>query len=207
MELAGIDTRVLFTGLVALVAAVRLAELRLAGRNYRNLLARGGVEAGAGHYPWMVALHVAWLAGSILEVWLLGRPFRPGLAAVALVLLAGSMGLRWWVIATLGERWTTRVVCLPGAPPVAGGPYRWLRHPNYLAVVVEIAALPLVHGAWITALAASLADAALLRVRIAAEERALAAAGGGWSERFAGLPRLVPGGRGAAGEIGERRAR
>ena len=183
----------LYTGLVAAVAAVRLAELVLARRNFARCRAQGGVEAGAGHYPWMVALHAAWLAACVLEVRLADRPFRPALAAVALALLAGAMALRWWVIATLGERWTTRVICVPGAAPVTGGPYRWLRHPNYLAVVAEILALPLVHGAWITAVVASLANAALLRVRIAAEEAALAAAAGGWQERLGALPRLLPG--------------
>ena len=185
------DTRLLYTGLVAAVAATRLLELRLARRNFGRTLARGGVEAGAGHYPWMMALHTAWLAACPLEVWLLGRPFRPALAAVALALLAGAMALRWWVIATLGERWTTRVVCLPGAEPVTGGPYRWLRHPNYLAVVVEVAALPLVHGAWLTALVASGLNAWLLAVRIRAEEAALAAAGD-YQERLGALPRLLP---------------
>lgn len=192
------DTRTIYTGLVLAVALVRLAELGLARRNFARCLARGGIEAGAGHYPWMVAVHVAWLAGCVLEVWLLGRPFRPALAAVALALLAGAMALRWWVIATLGDRWTTRIVCLPGAELVTGGPYRWLRHPNYLAVIVEIAALPLVHGAWITALAGSLADAAVLKVRIDAEEAALGAAGND-QDRMAALPRLLP--RGPAGRF------
>jgi methyltransferase len=185
------DTRLLYTGLVAAVAVARLVELRLARRNFTRALSRGGVEAGAGHYPWMVALHTAWLVACVLEVWGLGRPFRPVLGAVSLALLAGAIALRWWVVATLGERWTTRVVCLPGSEPVTGGPYRWLRHPNYLAVVVEIAALPLVHGAWLTALAASGLNACLLAVRIRAEESALSAAGH-YQERLGALPRLLP---------------
>jgi len=168
------DTRLLYSLLVAAVAAGRLVELRIAERHRRSLLARGGVEAGAGHYPWMVALHSAFLVAGPAEVWLLGRPFVPWLAAAAIVLLGAAVVLRWWVITTLGERWTTRILVLPGAPLISGGPFRFLRHPNYLAVATEIAALPLVHTAWMTALAFSLLNAWLLRVRIRAEEAALA---------------------------------
>jgi methyltransferase len=173
-----VESRVLYTALVGAVAAARLAELRLASGNRRRLLARGAVEAGAGHYPAMVALHAAWLAACPAEVWLLHRPLVPPLAAAMLVLLAGAMALRYWVIASLGGRWTTRILVLPGAPPVATGPFRYLRHPNYLAVAVEILALPLVHTAWIAALVFTAANAALMAVRIPAEERALAAAAG-----------------------------
>ena len=173
---AGADTRLLFTLLVALVALGRGVELVIAERNRRRLLARGAVEAGAGHYPSMVALHAAWLVAAPAEVWLLDRPFLPWLAFPMLALFALATALRWWVIATLGERWTTRILVLPEAPLVTGGPYRFLRHPNYLAVVVELAALPLVHTAWLTALLASAANAALLAVRITVEERALAGA-------------------------------
>lgn len=168
------DTRLLYTLLVVAVALGRLIELRIAERHQRSLLARGGVEAGAGHYPWMVALHTAFLLSCPLEVWLLDRPFLPALAAAMLALLFGAVALRWWAIATLGERWTTRILVLPGASLVTGGPYRFLRHPNYLAVATEIAALPLVHTAWMTALAFTLLNAWLLRVRIQAEEAALA---------------------------------
>jgi methyltransferase len=186
------DTRLLYTLLVAAVAAGRLVELRIAERHRRSLLARGGVEAGAGHYPWMVALHTAFLIVCPLEVWLLDRPFIPGLAAAMLVLFASAVALRWWVIATLGERWTTRILFLPGASPITGGPYRFLRHPNYLAVAAEIAALPLVHTAWLTALVFSALDAWLLRVRIRAEEAALAGSSD-YAAVFADRPRLLPG--------------
>ncbi|HEX5760537.1 MAG TPA: isoprenylcysteine carboxylmethyltransferase family protein [Thermoanaerobaculia bacterium] len=158
------------------VALTRLVELTVAERNRRRLMARGAVEAGAGHYPWMVALHAAWLAAAPAEVWLLDRPFLPVLAYPMLALFLLATALRWWVIAALGERWTTRILVLPEAPLVTGGPYRFLRHPNYLAVVLELAALPLVHTAWLTALLASAANAALLAVRIPVEERALAGA-------------------------------
>lgn len=186
------DTRALYTVLVLAVAAGRLVELRIAERHRRALLARGGFEASPEHYRWMVLLHTAFLFSCPLEVWLLDRPFLPGLAVSMLALLALAVALRWWVIATLGERWTTRIVCLPGEPPVAGGPYRFLRHPNYLAVIAEIAALPLAHTAWLTAAVFSLLNGWLLRVRIRAEERALSSASD-YSEVFSGRPRLFPG--------------
>ena len=178
-ELAGIDTRVLFTGLVALVAVQRLAELRLARRNERRKRADGGVEVGAGHYPVMVALHALFLVSCVAEVWLLDRPLVPGLAAAMVVVLALASALRWWVIRSLGGAWTTRVIVLPGRELVASGPYRYVAHPNYLAVAMEIVALPLVHTAWLTAAVFSLANGALLAVRIGAENAALARFGGG----------------------------
>jgi methyltransferase len=122
----------------------------------------------------MVALHTAFLVAAPLEVALLERPFLPWLGWPMLALVAGAMALRYWAIATLGERWSTRVLVVPGAPAVDSGPYRHLRHPNYLAVVVELAALPLVHSAWATALAVSAANAWILGRRIAREEAALA---------------------------------
>jgi methyltransferase len=167
------DTRLLYTLLVALVAAGRLVELRIAARNRQRLLARGGVEAAPGHYRWMVLLHTAFLISCPLEVWLLNRPFIPPLAAAMLVLAVLATALRYWVIRTLDGRWTTRIVVLPGTPPVVGGPYRWMRHPNYLAVCTEVAALPLVHTAWLTAIVFSVLNALVLRVRIRAEEGAL----------------------------------
>ncbi len=177
MTVLGVDSRVLYTALVAAVAAARLAELAVAGENRQRLLARGGVEAGAGHYPAMVALHAAWLLACPAEVWLLRRPLLPPLAVAMLALTGAAMALRYWVISTLGGRggrWTTRIVVLPGAPPVDSGPFRLLRHPNYLAVAVEVLALPLVHTAWLTAIVFTAANSALLAVRIRAEERALA---------------------------------
>lgn len=165
-----------FTALVLLVGLERVAELVVATRNARWSFARGGVETGFGHYPVMVALHTALLLGALAEVWWTDRAFVPALGWPMLVLAVCSQGLRWWCIATLGPRWNTRIIVVPGLPLVARGPYRWLRHPNYVAVVVEGFALPLVHTAWVTALLFTVADAALLTVRIRAENRALLAA-------------------------------
>jgi methyltransferase len=188
----GLDTRVLYTGFVALVALGRLAELGLAGRNRRRLIERGGVEVAPGHYRWMVLVHAGLLLACPLEVWLLDRPFLPALAAVMLALFLGAFALRWWVIRTLGERWTTRIVCLPGAAPIQGGPYRFLRHPNYLAVVVEIFALPMIHTAWLSVVVFTVLDGLVLRVRIAAEEEALSRFSD-YGTVFASRPRMVPG--------------
>jgi methyltransferase len=168
-----IDSRWLYTGLVGLVAAERAVELLIARRNHRWLVAHNGVELGAGHYRWMVLLHSGFLVACIAEVWLLDRPLVPPLAVSMLLVLAAAMLLRYWVIGTLGRRWTTRVICLPGEPLITTGPYRVLRHPNYLAVVAEILALPLVHTAWLTALVFSLANAWVLKARIRVEEKGL----------------------------------
>jgi methyltransferase len=171
-----------FALLVSAVALERLAELVVARRNERWSRARGAVETGAGHYPVMVVLHTGLLAGALLEVWLADRPFVPALGWPMFVLVLASQGLRWWCITTLGRQWNTRILVVPGLARVTGGPYRVLPHPNYVAVVVEGAALPLVHTAWITALAFTLLNAVLLRARITAEDaalRQLAAAGTG----------------------------
>lgn len=176
----GLDSRITYTLLVAAVAAERLWELGVSRRHRRALEDRGAVEVGAGHYPWMVALHTAFLISCVAEVWLLRRPWRPLVAVIALAVLGAALALRWWTLATLGERWTTRVLVVTGEELVTSGPYRLLRHPNYLVVVLEIASIPMVHGAWLTALVFSFANLALLRERIRVEEGALrrTAAGG-----------------------------
>ncbi|WP_136520690.1 isoprenylcysteine carboxyl methyltransferase family protein [Cellulomonas telluris] len=162
---------------VALTAVERLAELVVSSRNARWSFERGGVESGRGHFPAMVALHTGLLVACVVEVLVADRPFLPWLGWPALALVVASQALRWWCIATLGPRWNTRVIVVPGLPLVARGPYRWFRHPNYVAVVVEGIALPLVHTAWVTALAFTVLNAVLLlRFRIPAEERALRAA-------------------------------
>lgn len=165
-----------YTALVLAVAGERVAELVVALRNTRWSTARGGTEAGRGHYPAMVALHTGLLAGCLTEVRLAGRPFLPLLGWTMLGVVVAAQTLRWWCIRTLGRQWNTRVIVVPGLPLVDGGPYRWLRHPNYVAVVAEGLALPLVHGAWVTAAAFTALNAALLVIRIRCEDAALAAA-------------------------------
>ncbi|MFF7249088.1 isoprenylcysteine carboxyl methyltransferase family protein [Embleya sp. NPDC008237] len=164
--------------LVGLVALERLAELVVARRNLAWSLARGGVVSGRRHYPPMVVLHVGLLAACVLEVWRSERPFVPWFGWTMVVLVLAAQALRWWCIFALGPRWNTQVVVVPGLPLVRSGPYRltWLRHPNYVAVAVEGLALPLVHGAWVTALTFTVLNAALMVVRIRCESAALSAA-------------------------------
>jgi len=186
-----VDPLLLYLGLLGLVTLERMAELVLSDRNARAALARGGVEHGQGHYPAMVLLHTAFLLACALEALLLPAPPPPA-ALLAVGGVALAQALRWWSVATLGSRWNTRIIVVPGEAPVTGGPYRWLRHPNYLAVTLELAALPLAYGSWRAALLFSAANAAILWVRIRAEERAL---GAPWERAFDGKPRFVPGGR------------
>jgi len=173
-----VTSEVLYTGLVLAVGLERVAELVVSERHRRTSMAAGGVESGADHYPVMVVLHTGLLVGALLEVLLLGRPFLTWLGWPMLALVLLAQALRWWCVATLGVQWCTRVVVVPGATAVRSGPYRWLRHPNYLAVVVEGFALPLVHTAWLTALVFTVANAWLLRVRIRTEDAALRALAG-----------------------------
>jgi methyltransferase len=154
---------------VALVALQRLGELVYAARNTRALLARGGVEHGKRHYPLFVALHAGWLIAIVVAV----PPGAP-IVWLPLSLFVIMQALRLWVIGALGPYWTTRIVSLPEAPLVQGGPYRFLRHPNYVIVIGEIALLPLAFGAWRIAVLFSLLNLALLAWRIRIEERALA---------------------------------
>ncbi|MBM4385969.1 MAG: hypothetical protein FJ091_21700 [Deltaproteobacteria bacterium] len=176
---------------VAAVAAERGLELWLSRRNAARALARGGIELGREHFGWMRAMHAAFLASCVLEPWLLERPLDLRLALPMLALALGARALRYWAIAALGERWNVRVIVVPGDSVVARGPYRWLRHPNYTAVVIELLALPLIHAAWLTALVFSALNGLLLRERIRVEERALAehCTGG---EQLGDRPRLVP---------------
>ncbi|MEA1676134.1 isoprenylcysteine carboxyl methyltransferase family protein [Nitrospirillum sp. BR 11163] len=153
---------------VLLLAVQRLAELRLANRNTRRLLDQGGREVGRAHYPLFILLHSAWLAALFFLVPADAPVVWPVVGLLVLLQLA-----RYWVIRTLGPYWTTRVITLPQAPLVRGGPFRWVRHPNYCVVVAEIAAVPLAFGAWQLALVFSLANVLLLTHRIRVEETAL----------------------------------
>jgi methyltransferase len=163
-----------YTLLILAVGVERLAELVVSKRNAAWSLQRGGVETGLSHYPFMVVLHTGLLVGCLVEVAVADRPFLPWLGWPMLVLVLASQALRWWCITTLGPRWNTRVIVVPGLPPVTSGPYRFLRHPNYVAVVVEGLALPLVHTAWITALVFTVLNVPLLAVRLRVESAALA---------------------------------
>jgi methyltransferase len=182
----------LYLLLIVLLYAERLLELVISRRNVRRAVALGSREVGRGHFGLMVLFHALFPAAAAMEVLLLHRPFPGvwGFVALAVALLA--QGLRWWAVSSLGPAWNVRIVVIPDAEPITRGPYRVLRHPNYLAVVLEMLALPLIHGAWLTAAVASVVNGLLLRVRIPAEEAAL---GPLYSRAFAGRPRLLPGGR------------
>jgi methyltransferase len=167
---------ILYFVFVLLTGGERLVEMVVSTRNARWAFARGGVEYGQRHFPWMVALHFGLLAGALAEVFVLNRPFIPPLGwsmlAIALLCQAG----RWWIIATLGHQWNTRVIVVPGLGRVTRGPYRWawLPHPNYLIVAIEGIALPLIYTAWITALSFTVLNAILLlAARIPTENKAL----------------------------------
>ena len=194
-----------------LVAAERAAELLLSRRNARLAFARGGVESAADHFRWMTALHALFLPACAVEAylgaalrghdwivssaalrghdWIVSPTLLSWPSLLFLVLALGAQGLRWWAIAALGWRWNVRVIVTPGEPPVRRGPYRFVRHPNYIAVIVEMLAVPLVHGAFLTALVFSLLNAWVLRLRIRDEERAL---GASYAAAFAQVPRFIP---------------
>jgi methyltransferase len=163
----------LFTGLAVIVGLERLAELVVSKRHAAWAFSRGGVERGQSHYPFMVLLHTGLLVGAVVEVWVANRPVLPALGWSMLAVVVLSQALRWWCIATLGNQWNTRVIVVPGLPLVRRGPYRIMPHPNYVAVVAEGFALPLVHTAWVTAVLFTVANAALLRERLRVENQAL----------------------------------
>lgn len=163
----------MYTWLILAIGIERLVELQVSNSHARWSFAHRGKEFGRRHYPAMIVVHAALLVGCLLETRLGRRPFLPWLGLPMLALVALSQALRWWCVASLGRRWNTRVIVVPDAPPVRRGPYRYLHHPNYLAVVVEGLALPLVHTAWLTALGFAVANALILRVRIRVENTAL----------------------------------
>jgi methyltransferase len=178
---------------LGLIAADRLLELRISRRHTAWALAHGGIEYGREHFLYMKLLHTGFFLAAAGEVMFLDRPFLPWLAFPMLLLVALAQALRVWSIRALGPRWNVRVIVVPGMSAIATGPYRFLRHPNYLAVVLEGFAIPLVHTAWLTAIVFSLLDAWMLAIRIRCEEQALADENGyshgGGRRRF--LPRLA----------------
>ena len=181
----------LFLGLIALLACERLFELWLSRAHARAAFRAGAHEIGRRHYRAMALFHAAFLGSCVLEL-IRFRPSAPAAVEdLALVVALAAQGLRYWAVAALGPRWNTRILVWPDAPPVRRGPYRWLRHPNYLAVILELAAVPMVHGCFRTAIVFSLGNALLLAIRIPAEEHAL---GDSYRTAFASTPRLLPGG-------------
>ncbi|MCW5980184.1 MAG: hypothetical protein KIT09_19025 [Bryobacteraceae bacterium] len=179
----------MFTLLIALLSLQRVVELAICRRNRAKLRARGGIEYGQGHYPAMVAIHVGFYASLILEYHFVSRgwdPFWPFWLAV----LVGAELLRVWVMASLGPYWSTRIVLVPGARLVATGPYRFIRHPNYIVVTLELLSIPMMCGAYVTAVVFSALNLLILRVRIREEEKALAANAPSFIRHP--LPRFVP---------------
>jgi methyltransferase len=166
-----------YWALLAVICVERVCELVVSTRHANASLRRGGVESGAGHFPVMVALHFALLVGCVVEPVVAHRTFIPALGWTMIVVVLAANALRWWCIATLGPYWSARVIVIPGTTLVRSGPYRWFAHPNYVAVIIEGAALPLAGSAWITACTFTVLNAALLTVRLRCETRALAAAG------------------------------
>ena len=170
-----VSTRLLFLGFVALLGVQRLFELRLSNRNERRMRRSGGREHARETYRWIVGLHTAWFAAMLLEVFAVKRKFSPRLALPAFGMFAAGQALRLAAIRTLGWRWSTRIMTVPGpaGAPVERGIYQYIRHPNYLGVQLEIMAAPLVHSAYLTAAAFGVANLLLLRDRIRREEQAL----------------------------------
>jgi methyltransferase len=184
--------RSFYFGYLAFLALERLAELVLSRRNARRMFARGGVELGQSHFPVMALFHSLFLVACVVEPVLRPEAPAPALAVTALVGTLVAEVLRVWAIATLGERWNVRIIVVPGLPPVTSGPYRFVRHPNYVAVVLELLCVPLMYGAWVTAIVFTIGNGLMLLVRIRAEEAAL---GDHYAEHFAATPRFVPGGK------------
>ncbi|HVZ72404.1 MAG TPA: isoprenylcysteine carboxylmethyltransferase family protein [Polyangia bacterium] len=183
---------ILYLALLAAVGVGRLVEMRLSRRHQRALVERGARREREPGFAFMVALHTGVLVAAAVEVVVLDRPFVPAIGVPALVAFALSNALRWWVIATLGPHWNVQVVGSSAAlGVVTGGPYRWIRHPNYVAVFVELLALPLVHGAWITAVVGGALHVVVLRRRLVFEEAVLAA-DPVYTRLMADKPRFVP---------------
>jgi methyltransferase len=178
-----------YLGVLGLIAVERGVELIIAQRNAARAFAAGAVETGQRHYRAMVVVHTLFLVACGVERVLRGRGANPAIAIAAIVAELIAQALRYWVILTLGSRWNTRIIVIPGATPVTRGPYHFLRHPNYVAVAIEMIAVPMIGGAWITAVVFSFANTILMLIRIPAEERAL---GQTYAGMFRSLPRFIP---------------
>ena len=164
----------LFLLIIGLTIVERLVELRLGKRKLAWSLENGGVESGQGHWPWMVTLHTLFLGAMLAEALFMTTIAHTLMTVAAVSVAAGSQGLRWWCIRTLGQRWNPRVVVVPNLPRIQNGPYRFLNHPNYVAVAAEGIALPMIHGCWRTAVGFTVLNAILMVVRVRCENEALA---------------------------------
>ena len=181
-----------YLGLLLVVALLRVYELRISRRHQQAMIAQGAEKVADPRFRWMVMLHTAVLLGAALEVVFLHRPFYPVFAAICFTIFLGANVVRWWVIHTLGEHWNVQVMNSMAMGVVTSGPFRYVRHPNYAAVFVEMLALPLVHCAWITAFAGSAAHIVVLSQRLATEERVLFS-DARYRAAMSGKPRFVPG--------------
>jgi methyltransferase len=178
-----------YLAMLVALGAERIAELIISARNARWAFAHGATESGTGHYPAMAAFHTLFILACGAEAIFFGRAFP---AVVGWIALGGALcaqGLRYWAVATLGPRWNTRVIVLPNDAPVTSGPYRFMRHPNYLAIVIEMICVPMIYGCWRTVIVFSAGNAIMLRVRIKSEESAL---GAPYQKTFSSVPRLIP---------------
>jgi methyltransferase len=181
-----------YLGLLAVVALLRIYELQISKRHQRRMEQHGASKVSEPNFRWMVLLHTAVLAGAAAEVVFLHRPFYPWFAAICLALFIGANVVRWWVIRTLGDHWNVQVMNSTALGIVTTGPFRYVRHPNYAAVFAEMLVLPLIHCAWITALAGSTAHVIVLSQRLATEERVLFS-DPRYRENMAAKPRFLPG--------------
>ena len=181
-----------FIALLLLVAALRIIELRVSRNHQRAMLPRGAALVAEPLYPWLVAVHTLVLIGAAVEVVVLKRPFIPALAATMFVIFLAANLVRLWVIRTLGNHWNVQVMDSTSLGVITTGPFRFVRHPNYAAVIVELITLPLIHTAWITAIVGSLGYLTVISRRIPVEERALLA-NPDYRAAMAGKPRFLPG--------------
>lgn len=186
------QSQLFFLAVLGVVVAERLFELVLSARNARRTLGRGGVLSGEPYHWAVVVMHVIWLAAAPLEVFFLRRPWIPGLGISMVVMLVLSMGLRYWSIVELGDRWNVRIIVVANEAPVTTGPFRWFRHPSYTAAFTEFLTVPLVHTAWLTAFLLGPLNIAVMRLKIRAEEKALSVMPG-YREFIESQPRLGPG--------------
>lgn len=181
-----------FLVLLLAVALLRFVELRISKRHQNEMMARGAAKVDEPKFRWMVLLHTAVLAGAAVEVVVLKRPFIPWLAAPMFIIFLSANAVRWWVIRTLGEHWNVQVMDSTRLGVVTSGPFRYVRHPNYAAVFAEMLALPLIHTAWITAIAGTIAHMGVLAQRLSTEERVLFA-NPDYRAAMTGKPRFLPG--------------